>query len=92
MIDIAIHAVAAVIAWTTICRAVKMSHETALAVRLAMAAQGTSAFFLAFVSPVSDALMHWCLLAFAASVLAVQFVTARYWSRGTPEQFRRRAP
>lgn len=80
---------AAVMAWTIVCRAVKMDENTREPVRWALTAQGGASFFLAVMPFVFAHWLPWLIVAFVATTLGVQFVTASYWSRGTPKQFER---
>lgn len=81
-------ALAAALFYTVFCRAVRLSGETHLDVRLAFFALGLVAC-LAMAWPFyrpgwSPDLLHLVLL---AGIDAVQIVTARYWCNGVPSRF-----
>jgi hypothetical protein len=89
MTDIACSALATALIVSLAARANLMNGDTAAPVRWAFAAQAGAALLVALAPWVRPAWVPAAWMALLASVVLVQLVTARYWSRGAPQQFLR---
>lgn len=76
------------VAFSIVCRAVKMDSSTLPAIRHTFAAQGIAAFAWGLLPWVWPQSFEWCAAAMLAATVAVQWSTARYWSKGQPDILR----
>jgi len=80
----------AALVFSSLCRARHMTKRgTVPAIRYATTALAASGFLLIVAALLRNDLMLWAVLLLAASVLAVQISSARYWRRGQPDCFSR---
>lgn len=76
--------------FSCLCRARHMTHATTLtAIRYATTALAGSGFVVILAALVRPDWLPGALGSLTGSTLAMQIVSARYWRRGLPAQFRR---
>lgn len=75
--------------WTSFTRALLMEKSTRFEIAVCMAFLGTCGAAMA-IAPLAWGLkIDPVIIIFEGSVLAVQAITGRLWSKGIPEQFKR---
>lgn len=78
--------------FSCLCRARHMTHATTVtAIRYATTALAGAGFVVLLSALARPDWLLGALIALAAATLTVQIVSARYWRRGLPAQFRSKA-